>query len=224
MTKFKYKKKLITAAVAILLILVSAMAFFFMRVQPIIVDIAKAKIESITMSAINNSVFNVMSEKIEYNDLITVYSDNMGKINMLQADTVKINRLARETSRLSQDAINGIEEQGIDIPIGTLTGSPLLIGQGMPIHIKVTPIGTCNTELISEFEAAGINQTRHKIYLKIIAEVDIILPMFTSKIVIESDVLVTETILIGDVPETVMNINGGGLNFIPNDENTTQNN
>lgn len=201
------------------MILLSAAWIFFARIQPIIVNIAEAKIESVAMSAINNAVFSVMSEKVDYEDLVTVFSDNSGKITMLQADTVKINSLARETARISQDSINKIGEQGIDIPIGTLTGSPLLAGQGSSIHIKITPIGTCNSELFSEFESAGINQTRHKIYLQLVAEVDIILPMFTSTMITTTDILVCESILIGDVPETVINLDSNFLDFIPNSEN-----
>ncbi len=212
----KFKRKLIIALVIIALLLVFVVWYFFAVVQPIIVNLAQAKIESVTMSAINNAVFSVMSETVEYEDLVTVFSDNTGKITMLQANTVKINSLARETARISQDSINKIGEQGIDIPIGTLTGSPLLAGQGTSIHIKITPIGTCNSVLISEFESAGINQTRHKIYLQMVAEVDIILPIFSSEIITTTDILVCESILVGDVPETVVNLDSNFLDFMPN--------
>ncbi|MFI3129220.1 MAG: sporulation protein YunB [Bacillota bacterium] len=212
----KFKRKLVIALVIITLMLALSLWYFFAVVQPIIVNLATAKIESVAMSAINNAVFSVMSETVEYEDLVTVFSDNSGKITMLQANTVKINSLARETARISQDSINKIGEQGIDIPIGTLTGSPLLAGQGTSIHIKITPIATCNSVLISEFESAGINQTRHKIYLQMVAEVDIILPIFSSTLVTTTDILVCESILVGDVPETVVNLDSNFLDFMPN--------
>lgn len=212
----KFKKKLLIAFVVIILMISLCLWYFFGVVQPIIVSLAEAKIESVAMAAINNAVYSVMSETVEYEDLVTVFSDNSGKITMLQANTVKINSLARETARISQDSINKIGEQGIDISIGTLTGSPLLAGQGSTIHIKITPIGTCNSTLVSEFESAGINQTRHKIYLQLIAEVDIILPVFSSTLVTTTDILVCESILIGDVPETVINLDSNFLDFMPN--------
>ncbi|MFI3166740.1 MAG: sporulation protein YunB [Bacillota bacterium] len=212
----RFKKKLIIASSGILFICIFSAWIFLSRIQPIIVDIAEAKIQSIVMSSINNAVYSVMSEKVEYEELVTVFSDNSGKITMIQADTVKINSLARETARISQDSINKIGEQGIDIAVGTLTGSPLLAGQGSTIHIKITPIGTCNSELVSEFESAGINQTRHKIYLVLTAEVDIILPVFTSSLVTTTDILVCESILIGDVPDTVVNLDSNFLDFMPN--------
>ena len=162
-------------------------------------------------AAVNNAVFNALTEKMEYNDLIDIYTDNSGKINMIQANSVNINRLARDCSRIAQESINKIIGEGIDVPIGTLTGSPLLMGQGTHIKVKLSPVGLVNSNFYSEFESAGINQTRHKIYLNLSAEVGVVLPFNEAPIFNLTEVLICENIIIGNVPDTYLSLNGEKL-------------
>ncbi|MEG2002260.1 MAG: sporulation protein YunB [Clostridia bacterium] len=183
---------------------------------PVILKSTAARVKSLATSSINNAVFYALTEKTDYDDLIDIFSDDSGKINMIRANSVNINKLARETSRLSQESINKIGDTGLDLTLGSLTQSPFIIGQGIPIHIKLMPIGTVNANFYSEFESVGINQTRHKIFIEVVAEVEIVLPFVADSIVSSTEVLVCENILIGDVPKTYFTNNGERYNLLPN--------
>ncbi|MBR2324364.1 MAG: hypothetical protein IKA39_05705, partial [Clostridia bacterium] len=124
MAVFKFKKRIIGVLTLVIIIVVSII-YYNLVMLPIIKETASAKVRSLATAAVNNAVFYAITEKTDYNNLITIYSDSFGKINMIQADSIKINALARETSKASQDSINKIGDQGIDLALGTLTGFDL---------------------------------------------------------------------------------------------------
>jgi sporulation protein YunB len=169
--------------------------------------------------AINSAIFEVMSMGVRYNDLITVTKDGAGKIQLIQANAVLINRLAQDTARTSELQLSKIGEQGINIPIGTLSGLTIFTGQGPSITVKVVPAGSVVCEFMSEFENAGINQTRHKIYLEVVTAVLVVLPANNLTIYTNTQVLVAESIIVGEVPNTYLSmesIGGSRYNLVPN--------
>ena len=173
-------------------------------VSPTIVAFSEAKIKSLTTSAVNSAIFEVMAEPLNYGDLITIEKNDSGEITLIQANSMVINKLARDMAQSTETYITKMGEQEIKIPIGTLSGSPLLSGKGFDVTVKVLPIGSVKCKFISEFESAGINQTRHKIYLDVIASISIVLPTSQSTVKIDTPVLVSESIIIGKVPETYL--------------------
>lgn len=48
----------------------------------------------------------------------------------------------------------------------------------------------------------GINQTLHRIYLKLKCKASILTPFQSVSKTIESEILLTETVIVGEVPET----------------------
>lgn len=216
MERGRIKKGIIAAFVCVFVVAFSAI-YYALVMLPIIRSIATSTIRSLATSAVNNAVFYALTEKTDYNDLVTVYSDNFGKINMIAADSVKINALARETSKFSQDYINKIGSAGIDVPMGSLTGFELIVGQGPLVHFKTVPVGTVNADFYSEFTSSGINQTRHRIYIVVEATIDVILPICDEKIVTNTQVLVSESIIVGEVPDTYLKLNGDeAYELLPN--------
>lgn len=214
---FYKNKKIILSIISIMFIVIIASVYYSFVMLPIIINATGSKVKSMTTSAINNAVFYSLTEKTDYNNLVTIYSDNLGKINMIQANSVKINTLARETSKYSQEAINKMGENGIDIHLGSLTGIELLVGFGPLIHFKTLPVGTVNADFYSEFTSAGINQTRHRIYIIVEANVEVILPFIKKEIICNTPVLVCESILLGEVPNTYLKLDGESLyNLLPN--------
>jgi sporulation protein YunB len=190
----------------------------FNTVTPIIVATAEAKIKSLSTMAINSAIFEVMSMGVKYNDLITITKDDAGKIQLIQANAVLINRLAQDTARTSELQLSKIGEQGINIPIGTLSGLTIFTGQGPSIVVKVVPAGSVVCEFMSEFENAGINQTRHKIYLEVVTAVLVVLPANNLTIYTNTQVLVAESIIVGEVPNTYLSmdsIGGSRYNLVP---------
>ena len=108
-------------------------------------------------------------------------------------------------------------KSGVSIPLGSFTGIPLFVGRGPKIKLKVNPIGAVNCSFLSQFETAGINQTNHKIYLKISADVGVVLPLLSTKYNTTRQVLISESIIVGEVQEVYLYSDTLDtlLNFVP---------
>jgi sporulation protein YunB len=108
-------------------------------------------------------------------------------------------------------------QKGVNIPLGTFTGLPILVGLGPPINIKLIPIGAINCNFTSQFVSAGINQTNHRIYLQVSSKINVILPTETRTLSNTTQMLISENIIIGKVPETYLFSDeiGDLLNLVP---------
>ncbi len=189
------------------------------NINPAIISFSQAKIQAIAINSLSDAVKKTLGTNIKYTDFVNVLTDKNGNVAMLQANTMKMNDLAAQVSDMAQETIRSKGDEGIDIPLGTITGSKLLAGMGPKIRIRIISFPAVSTDFDSELVSSGINQTRHKIYLTLRARIRIAIPLNTADIDVESRVPVTETIIVGDVPQTYVNVDDTDkmLNLVPLD-------
>lgn len=89
-----------------------------------------------------------------------------------------------------------------------LHGTKILSGRGPDVPIKMATVGNVETDLVSQFSQAGINQTRHRIYLNVKCTVTILTPFDSIEQKITNQVLIAEAVIVGEVPSTYYNLNG----------------
>ena len=116
---------------------------------------------------INEESVNVYSENFKYDDIINIEKDSDGNITMIRADTVKQNYLASQVVLKCNKRLSELEDLGVKIPLGYLTNNVMFYNMGPKITVKMQQVGNITTSYESEFESAGINQTRHRIYLNL---------------------------------------------------------
>lgn len=75
-------------------------------------------------------------------------------------------------------------------------------------EVELESAGNIDANIRTEFKSIGINQTHHKIYLDIDSRVGILTPFDTFGKDIDVEVLLTEAIIVGDVPDTYYNLEG----------------
>ena len=203
---FKYiikKTKIFILIISILSIIF--LLFLNFVVNPIIISTSVAKIRSLSQRAVENVVWGVISDTAIYDTLITIVRNDDGKILAINSNSVTINMLALELTQKAQIALAETGARGINIPIGTFSGMPIFTGRGPTINIKMLPIGTIYCKFNSSFQSAGINQTNHRIYLTVHSSVSMILPTASQVIDTETQLLISECILIGEIPSTYLN-------------------
>lgn len=204
--------------ISILLALIIAILIFFNTyVNPIIIVTSEATVQSLTSRAVNSAVQSVLNNSNVYDDLIEVTTNDEGKITLIQAKTVLINKLSKDISRAASQNLDLISSEGVKIPIGTLSGMSVFVGLGPEITFRITSISTVKSAFQSEFTSAGINQTNHRIYLNVTTNVDVILPTATRVVTTTNHVLICEAILVGDVPDAYLNSSSLDemLNLVP---------
>lgn len=192
--------------VLILLFLVEGLLVVERKIRPSILAAAVMECDGIATMAINKVILEEVVPTVSYKDLIIVEKDKSGKIVMAQTNTVEINRIMALTTFATGEAVTDISERDIKIPLGKITDSYFLASYGPKIPVKLKPMGRVNTEVFDSFEDAGINQTRHKIYLQVITEVQVIVPLITDSIEVITVMPLADTIYIGEVPDTLINL------------------
>lgn len=129
-----------------------------------------------------------------------------GNISMISANVTTMNEIISDITVKIQNELNKEENVSFKLRLGTLTGSRLFSGIGPNVKIKIETSGSIDTELKSEFEAQGINQTLHKIYLQIQCNVNVLTPYKTIEEKITNQVLLSEAVIIGTTPQTYFNL------------------
>ncbi len=175
-------------------------------ITPTVITVADAEMRAKSMEIINTAIRDEYSKQFSYNEIIHVEKDSEGNINMLRADTLKMNKIAYDVALNSQRELKKLGNSGIKIPMGYIFQNNILASLGPSVSVNMNPVGYIETRYQSEFESAGINQTRHKIYVQVYAKLKIIIPTKTDDIEVRSEVPIAETIIIGKVPNTSINM------------------
>ncbi len=156
---------------------------------------------------INDAVMaEIERENTDYSKLVTLSTNSEGEVISLESNVMNINRLKTGVAQRVEREIDRISAIDIQIPIGTLAGIQLLHGKGFNIGMSVKPVGYAMTTIISEFSSAGINQTRHRMIVRIEATVDAVIPGFSTKVPISTDIVAAETIIVGRVPDAYTHV------------------
>ena len=212
----KHKRK-ISVWTCIVLIVLAIILIFKNGVNTIIADTIELKSKALATKAMNSAIADVVINSIVYEDLVNIITDELGNISMIQANALEINNLSKDLAQTTEIKIEEYGRSGVSIPLGSFTGIPLFVGRGPKLKLKVNPIGSVNCSFLSQFESAGINQTNHKIYLKISADVGVVLPLLSTKYNTTRQVLISESIIVGQVPEVYLYSDTLDtlLNFVP---------
>jgi sporulation protein YunB len=157
-----------------------------------------------TTIAVNDAVYYTLSDEIRYEDLVTVTRDGEGEIVAVAANPLKINKIARDTASISQSNLKNLSLNGIPIPLGALTGIEAFAGLGPNIYFRIIPVSSVSCGFSSDFASVGINQTKHSIYLNVVADISIVMPSRTENFAVVTQILVGESVIVGKVPDTFL--------------------
>ena len=175
-----------------------------------LLDMSYAQAYSIAVDTVNRAVRECIGDGVDYDRLIETTVDAEGKVTLMQTNAGAMNRLASETALRAEQELNSIENQSVSIPLGSA-------GMGPYIHPRIIPIGAVSTGFESTFESAGINQTRHKIFLTLRATVSLILPNGSQRVEVNNTFPLAESIIVGEVPDSFVDVNNQDdmLNLLP---------
>ncbi len=191
------KIKLVVAGILVLAIFL----FVSLRLRPMIQTVTSTIAKQVSTQAIQSTVVKQLEEGgWTYEDFVNIQRDSSGNIVTVTTNMVNINQLKAKIALAIQEEL-GERYTQTGVPLGTLTGSDLLRGYGPKVPVRISVAGNVAVDLKSNFEAAGINQTRHQIYLEIRTNVYSYLTGASSTTDVTTDVAVAETVIVGDVPQ-----------------------
>ncbi|MDD3655116.1 MAG: sporulation protein YunB [Desulfotomaculaceae bacterium] len=198
------------AILAAVIIVLTSLIYIDFLLRHVFYKLAEIKAIQVATEAMQNSILQeAANENLQYQDLVIIHKDEQGRVAMMQANTLKVNRIAASTIMAVQKNFEELRWKSFSIPLGEIFGIPLLARFGPGIRYSIMPAGTVHFNINDRFEAAGINQTRHTIYLKLDTNVRIVVPSKAGEVVVSTQVPLTESIIVGNIPNTFVTMSGG---------------
>ncbi len=212
------RKRWSIIALGIAAILASGFIFVNANLRPVLLGLSSARVQSVAAKAMNDAILEVVSDQYDYDSLINIRATD-SKVYFLQANSARLNALAADCANAAQERIAELGDQGVSVPLGTISGIPIFAGRGPRVMMHFTPAGAVTSSFDSVFRSAGINQTLHRINLKLTATVRVILPGETHTLTIDATAPIAENIIVGDVPDAYTNVANEEdlLNLVPGD-------
>lgn len=215
--KVRWKGFLLAGVVCLVLL---CCIFFWMvnnNLSPQLKSMAEAKIKAFAASLFNQSLSALVAQPGVYDQLIDITRGETGQVTLLTANVLKMNALSNRLAAQMQQALSNAPEQSLSLRWGAALGSDFFSNMGPKITVRTQPIGAVSVDYVSEFASAGINQTRHRIYVQVLAEIRVILPYSSTTVTVEDRLLMAESIIVGMTPNTFVNVTdvADALNLIP---------
>lgn len=207
---YRYKRKRVPKKAKILIIVgavlaavIVAVVFFQKNVTKILYRLSEASVQSMTVISVNEAVSETL-ERIDYDSLVTVTHGSDGAVTGISANAQNVNLLAWTTASLSMANLSARSENGIKVPVGAFTGIEFLAGFGPKVTFKIISVSRVSCEFESAFSSAGVNQTRHSVYMDVEATVTVVMPSGSKEISSVTEVLVAESVIVGEVPDVFL--------------------
>ncbi len=175
------------------------------KIKPAMNAVAEVRVRYYAVDIMNRAIKEITS-RTDVKSVVEVLMNDDGSVRLVQTDSVAMNKLSTAVSERAQSMLQELKDIEISIPVGSIVSNGIFSGKGPDINITMLPAGAVNTSFSTEFENAGINQTRHRVYLEVSAEVRIVAPLSGSAIEVKTLVPITEMIIVGDVPDTYINV------------------
>jgi len=193
-------------SIAIILFLMFLVLWIYASTLKVIRNVAQNEMEDIANDAIHLAVREACMNGGDYEDLVNIYRNSEGKIESLTLNTQKVNKLKSDIALKTLQHLNSKERAEISVPMGNFLGTEFLTGIGPEMKFKIIPCNIANIDFESTFTQAGINQVRHSIRVRVDVNIGALLPRFEEMTNLSSSALVTEAVIIGDVPDTYLNV------------------
>lgn len=200
-------RKLGMKLIAVGMVLTGLLVIMDLSFRPIIETVNAYECHEMVTRVINDAVLaELENENADYSKLVNLTTNADGEVISLESNVMNINKLKTRIAQRLEREIERLSEVYIQIPIGTLLGIQLLHGKGFCVGMTVQPMGFATASIISEFSEAGLNQTLHRIVIEIKAEVDAIIPGFSTRVPVKTTIVAAETVIVGRVPNAYTHV------------------
>ncbi len=180
------------------------------HLRPVLETTASSRAINLMTQAINIAVDSCLQENdMNYEDFVTIVTDSSGKVTSLISNTAANSRFKRQVVEAVTQQLGTLDNDSLSVPLGTLAGQPLLSGVGPSVRVKVDSVGDVTADYTNSFTSAGVNQTLNRVCLDITATIYLFLPGEILPVSVSSSVCVAETVIVGDTPDTYLNLENG---------------
>ena len=210
--KRKWLKLLITFILLIIFTFI-ILVFLSNKVMPFYMNYSEAEMKRVVTTVINKSVTEEVTNQLEVDSFFVLKKENDNTI-IVDFDPVIVNRVMSKISdvvynnlkliskkdKLTLEKYN-LDESYFYIPSGIIFNTTMLNNVGPRIPINLEIISSVNPNLKTEVTEYGINNSLIEVYINVIVDVKMILPMYSNTMQIVVVVPLAVKLIQGEVPK-----------------------
>lgn len=205
----RWKRKAVRILVLVLLLLVGVLVLFRRQYTGDIVSLAQTQVRNSTSDLINDAINRqIESGNIQYDRIVYFEKDLEGRITALKTNMSEVNRLKTEILNRINEDILAMDADQLGIPLGSLVLPEVFSGRGPGIPVEILSIRNSDASFSSRFTEAGINQTLQQLIMEVSVDVTVLVLGKTDSFTVTSQVVVAETVIVGQVPNTFLQTGG----------------
>ena len=202
-------KRLLALLLILVVISVGALLLFRREYQSVMTSLAQTQVKNATSDLINDAIERqISSGTIQYDRMVYFEKDLNGRITALKTNMSEVNRLKTDLLNLINDEILAMDYDQLGIPVGSLVIPEFFAGKGPSIPVRILTIRNSEASFFSEFSEAGINQTMQKLNMLVNIDVAVLILGAVEEFTISSQVVVAETVIVGQVPDMFLQTGG----------------
>ena len=195
--------------VFLLALALSSFVLFRGKYRPVIRSLAETQVKNATSDLTNDAIAKqIAAGNIAYDRIVYFEKDLNGRITALKTNIGEINRLKTDILNIINDEILALYTSDIGIPLGSLLLPEFFSGKGPVIPVRILSIRNSDAVFASDFSQAGINQTLHRLNMQVSIDVAVLVLGQASSFTVTSEVVVAETVIVGEVPDTFLQTGG----------------
>ena len=201
--------RLMSFVLALLVVATGLFWSFRKKYRTVIRDLAKTQVMNTTSDLTNDAISKQIAQgTIAYDRIIYFEKDLDGRITALKTNMSEVNRLKTDILRIINDEILELDTSALGVPLGSLFLPEILSGHGPSIPVSILSIRNSDANFVSHFSQAGINQTLHQVTMEVTIDVAVLVLGETASFTMSSEVVVAETVIVGEVPTTYLQTGG----------------
>lgn len=201
--------KLLRRVLLVFFLVFALLILFRIRYNGTIRSLAQTQVVNSTSDLINDAIdTQIETGNIQYDRIVYFEKDLDGRITALKTNMSEVNRLKTDILNIINDEILELDTSDIGIPVGSLILPEIMSGRGFAIPVQVLSIRNSDAAFASDFSQAGINQTLHQLTMQVSVDVAILVLGRSESFTVSSQVVVAETIIVGQVPDTFFQTGG----------------
>ena len=179
------------------------------RLWPVVRSLAQTQVINTASDLINDAILEqIMEGQIQYDRIVYFEKDLNGRNTALKTNMAELNRLKTETLNIINDEIMAQDTENLGVALGSLILPEFFSGKGPQIPVRILAIRNSDAAFQSYFTEAGINQTLQQLSMDVIVDVTILVLGQTQTFTVSSQMVVAETIIVGEVPATYLQTGG----------------
>ena len=206
---FRLFRRLRILIIVILILSIGILFLFRWKFNQPMRELAQAQVVNATSDLINDAIDKqIEAGDIQYDRIVYFEKDLNGEITALKTNMSEVNRLKTNTLMIINDEILALDQSDLGVPIGSIFLPEFFSGKGITIPVQIMAIRNSDAYFESHFTQAGINQTLHRLNMCVLVDVSILVLGRSATFTVSSEVVVAETVVIGDVPNTFFQTGG----------------